>query len=86
MDWEQLYQSPPPPLHLGKLRPGRTEDMPDLVHQAGRARAGIGAPFLFLLPFPSSSLLLPPPPSSLALSLLVTQDSESSSGTTEETS
>lgn len=44
---------------------------------SGEARAEIGAPFPVLSLFPSSSL---------ALSLLVTQGSESSCGTTEETS
>ena len=82
LDWETLIKAQHLLSHLGKLRPGSTGDLPDLVHQA------VGGPGLELGPLPGSfspSLLLPPH-SSLALSLLVTQGSESSSGTREETS
>ena len=64
--------------HLGKQRPGRAGDLSDLVDQAvGKPGLKLGAPSLSFLSFPSSSL---------ALCLLVTQGSESSCGTTEETS
>lgn len=78
LDWEPLLEAQPLFSHVGKLKPGRTGDLSDLVGQAVvKPGLEVGPPSLSFLSFPSSSL---------ALSLPVTQGSESSCGTTEETS